>query len=172
MRERESVWSVAARWVPWCLALIFVITIGWTAFVAWTLSKHDSHASASLLAVETVGKSGPAVPLILLVAVCLVSLVDSLEGLIVVTKRYLDSKLVEPVRRQLREEGREEGRKEGLKEGLKEGREEGREEGEAIGEKRANRRWEAWNRRRLEAEDKGELFSEPPPDSSTDNGNG
>lgn len=145
-QQRESVWSVAGRWVPWCLALIFILTIGWTAFVSWTLAQHDGYASASLLAVDTVGKSGPAVPLILLLAVCLVSLADSMEGIIVVTKRYLDSKLVEPIRKQLREEG------------------------EAIGERRANRRWEAWNRRRLEAEARGEAFAESPPLSDADNG--
>ena len=151
-QKRESVWSVAARWVPWCLALIFLLTIGWTAFVAWTLATHGDYANSSLLAVDTAGKSGPAAPLILLLAVCIVSLVDSLEGMVVVTKRYLDSKLVEPVRRQLREEGRE--------------------EGEAIGEKRANQRWEEWNRRRLAAEAKGEDFSEPPPGPDSDSRRG
>ena len=44
-KQRESVWNVAARWVPWCLALIFLLTIGWTAFVAWTLAKHGDYAS-------------------------------------------------------------------------------------------------------------------------------
>ena len=141
--ERESVWSVARRWVPWCLALIFLLTFAWTAFVGWTLAIHGTYVSNSLLVVDTAGKSGPAAPLILLLAVSLVSLADSLEGIIVVTKRYLDSKLVEPIRRQLREEGREEGK--------------------AIGEERANQRWEAWNRRRLEAEAKGEPFDEPLP---------
>ena len=72
---------------------------------------------------------------------------------IVVTKRYLDSKLVEPIRRQLREEGREKGR----------------EEGKAIGEERANQRWQAWNRRRLEAEAKGEPFDEPLPKNEHSN---
>jgi hypothetical protein len=147
-QKRESVWSVAARWVPWCLALIFLLTIGWTAFVAWTLAKYGSYTSASLLAVDTAEKSGPAAPLILLLAVCLISLADSTEGMIVVTKRYLDSKLVEPIRKQLREEGREEGREQ------------------------ERQIWEAWNNRRLEAEARGESFSEPPPDSSCDNGNG
>jgi len=148
--ERESVWNVAARWVPWCLALIFLLTIGWTAFVARTLATHGDYASNSLLAIDTAGKSGPAVPLILLLAVCVVSLADSLEGMVVVTKRYLDSKLVEPVRNQLREEGRKEGREEGTSE--------------------ERERWEAWNLRRLEAEAKGEVFSEPPPASDAVNG--
>ena len=142
-QKRESVWSVAARWVPWCLALIFLLTIGWTAFVARTLAAHGDYASNSLLAVDTAEKSGPAAPLILLLAVCLVSLADSMEGVIVVTKRYLDSKLVEPIRRQLREEGLEEGREQ------------------------ERQRWEDWNSRRLEAEAKGVPFDEPTPNSDS-----
>ncbi len=35
--------------------------------------------------------------------------------------------------------------------------------GEARGEVRASRRWEEWNRRRMEAEARGEEFNEPPP---------
>ena len=151
-QKRESVWSVAARWVPWCLALILLLTIVWTAFVAWTLATHGDYANISLLAVDTAGKSGPAAPLILLLAVCIVSLVDSLEGMVVVTKRYLDSKLVEPVRKRLREEGKE--------------------EGEAIGEERERKRWQAWNRRRLAAEARGETFTEPPPGPDSDSGRG
>ena len=82
-----------------------------------------------------------------------------------VTKRYLDSKLVEPIRERLREEGRKLGREEGRKEG----REERIEEGKAIGEKREHQRWVAWNHRRLEAEAKGETFTEPPPGSGSAN---
>lgn len=36
-------------------------------------------------------------------------------------------------------------------------------QGEARGRKETQKRWEDWNRRRLEAEKKGEEFSEPPP---------
>ena len=142
-QKRESVWNVAARWVPWCLALIFLLTIGWTAFVARTPAAHGDYASNSLLAVDTAEKSGPAAPLILLLAVCLVSLADSMEGIIVVTKRYLDSKLVEPIRRQLREDGLEEGREQ------------------------ERQRWEDWNSRRLEAEARGVPFDEPTPNSDS-----
>ena len=44
-------------------------------------------------------------------------------------------------------------------EGVEEGRAEGVEEGIAT----AHRQWQAWNTRRMEAEAKGEPFSEPPP---------
>ena len=36
--------------------------------------------------------------------------------------------------------------------------------GEERGRRETQQRWEDWNRRRLEAEKKGEKFSEPPPE--------
>ena len=42
-----------------------------------------------------------------------------------------------------------------LRQGLAEGREKGRRENQAL--------WLAWNRRRLEAAERGEVFHEPPP---------
>ena len=44
-----------------------------------------------------------------------------------------------------------------------EGKKEGRAEGVALGREEANAAWDAWNRRRVEAEAKGEPFTEPPP---------
>ena len=144
--ERESVWSVARRWVPWFLLLPCVMTVAWTGFVFWVEATQFIHETRSQMVIAAVNKGAPASPLIFLFAIVAVSAADSLEGMVVVTKRYLDCKLVEPIRKQLREEG------------------------EAIGEERANQRWEAWNRRRLEAEAKGEAFPEPPPGSDSANG--
>lgn len=42
------------------------------------------------------------------------------------------------------------------------GREQGREENQQL--------WEAWNRRRVEAEERGDAFSEPPPGTDATNG--
>ena len=61
---------------------------------------------------------------------------------------YLRVKLVDPLREGLRAEGRVEGRAEG--------RIEGRAEAHSI--------WREWNRRRREAEARGEAFDEPEPD--------
>ena len=44
-----------------------------------------------------------------------------------------------------------------------EGREEGRAEGHAEGMGEAYAKWSDWNRRREEAERRGERFDEPPP---------
>ncbi len=47
--------------------------------------------------------------------------------------------------------------------GLQEGREAGRDEGIQVGRREMLQRWQEWNRRRLEAEARGERFEEPPP---------
>lgn len=54
------------------------------------------------------------------------------------------------------------GRAKGLAEGVA--------QGEAIGAERMARKWAEWNRNRLEAEERGEDFDEPPPSSHGLNG--
>ena len=54
-----------------------------------------------------------------------------------VTYRYLSDKFLKPLHEKLREEGRKENQ----------------------------RLWAAWNQRRLEAEENGQPFDEPPPGS-------
>ena len=73
---------------------------------------------------------------------------------------YLRVKLVAPLRESLRAEGRVEGHAEGRLEGHAEGRAEARVE--------AHRIWREWNRRRREAEARGETFDEPEPDAVND----
>ena len=136
-QQRESVWSVARRWVPWFLALLCLLTVGWTAFVFWVEATQHSYPTISQLVIASVNKAAPASPLIFLFAILAVSVADSLEGMVVVTKRYLDNKLVEPIRKRLREEGAKERQKE----------------------------WEAWYKRQQAAFDRGEPFDEPPPGS-------
>ena len=61
------------------------------------------------------------------------------------------------------EEGRAKGRAEGIAKGRAKGIAEGRAKGRAEGEARAYRKCAEWNRRRKEAEARGEAFTEPPP---------
>ena len=77
---------------------------------------------------------------------------------------YLRVKLVDPLREGLRAEGRVEGRVEGRAEGRVEGRAEGQAEGRVEGRAEAHSVWREWNRRRREAEARGEVFDEPEPD--------
>jgi flagellar biosynthesis/type III secretory pathway protein FliH len=52
---------------------------------------------------------------------------------------------------------------EGRAEGIKAGRAEGMAAGRAAGRTEERLKWTDWNRRRVEAEKKGEPFNEPPP---------
>ena len=60
-----------------------------------------------------------------------------------VTYRFLERKILKPQAEKLRAEGREQGRRKG------------RDEERQV--------WTDWNRRRVEAEEKGKPFNEPPP---------
>ena len=139
--ERESPLTVARKWLPWCIALILVMTVGWTALVAWDEVAYGNHPN-SLRTVTTVGaKVAAATPAIVIWAILIVSVADAIGGFIVVTKRYLERKWVKPLIESYKAEGRAEGVKE------------------------ANQDWVAWNRRRMEAEANDEPFDEPPPAS-------
>ena len=61
------------------------------------------------------------------------------------------------------EAGLQEGRAEGREEGREAGRGEGLDEGLRAGRRETQQRWEEWNRRRMQAEARGERFEEPPP---------
>ena len=145
--SRESPLSVARKWLPWCLALIFAMTIGWTALVAWEEVSKGNHTNLRQTAIAVVHKAAPAAPFFVVYAIMAVSLIDVLGGSIVVTARYLGNKFVEPLIEKHKAEGRAEGRVEG--------RAEGRTEERLL--------WSEWNRRRMEAEAAGVPFDEPPP---------
>ena len=69
-----------------------------------------------------------------------------------ITAEYFRSKFVKPVIERHKEEGREEGKIEGA----------------AEGRSKMHRKWAGWNNRRLEAEEAGLPFDEPPPDDDGD----
>ena len=72
-------------------------------------------------------------------------------------------KWLEDRRRKRFEDARAKGRAEGREEALAEGREEGEVAGIKKGREEERLLWVEWNARREDAEDRGESFSEPPP---------
>ena len=138
---RESPLSVAREWLPWSVGLIFALTLGWTALIAWIEVSSGKHAGILETAVAVGSKTAPAAPLIVIYSIMVTSVTDSLGGLALVTARYLGNKFVKPVIEKHRAEGRDEGREE------------------------ERRNWTGWNTRRIEAEKNGEPFDEPPPAS-------
>ena len=79
-----------------------------------------------------------------------------LEGVrnLMVLSNYLHNRFVQPLI---------EKRKEEMQRRLDESRAQGLVEGIAQGKAKADADWQLWNQRRLEAESKGEPFTEPPP---------
>lgn len=136
---RESPLSVARKWLPWCLVLIFAMTIGWTALVAWEEVSNGNHTNLRQTAIAIVHKAAPAVPFMVMYAIMTVTVADLLGGSAVVTAQYLRRKFLKPLIEKQKAEGRAEGHDE-----------------EWI-------RWSDWNRRRMEAEAAGVPFNEPPP---------
>ncbi len=135
--QRESPLGVARKWLPWCLGLIFALTAGWTALIAWAEVSSGNHEGIAETAIAVVSTAAPASPLILIYAILTIGAIDVMGGLTIVTARYLGDKFVKPLIEKHRAEGRAEER----------------------------RKWTDWNRRRLEAEASGVPFDEPPPAS-------
>ena len=145
--QRESPLSVARKWLPWCAALIFVMTIGWTALAVWAEAAAGEQQGAANIAIAAVNRAAPAAPLIVIYAIMIVSALDLARGFAVVTERFLTEKFLEP----WRERQRARIRAEVIAEAQDEARAEER------------RKWTEWNNRRKAAEINGEPFEEPPP---------
>ena len=141
-QQRESVWSVAGAWLPWCLTLVFLLIIAWTTFVVWVEATHYRHPTISVMAIAAVGKSSPAIPLIVAASILAVSLADTLGGGLVVTKRFLEDRFLNPWLAKRKAEAK----------------------AEAERADRLDRHWRAWYGRQQAAFAKGEPFDEPPPD--------
>ena len=61
------------------------------------------------------------------------------------------------------EQGIEQGIEKGIEQGIEQGREQGRGQGIGQGIEKNQKKWEAWNHRRLLAMEEGREFDEPPP---------
>ena len=94
---RESPLSVGRKWLPWCLGLIFLLTIGWTALIAWVEVSSGKHEGILETAAAVGSNTAPAAPLIVLYAIMAVTVFDLLGGMVMVTARYLTNKFVKPL---------------------------------------------------------------------------
>ena len=148
---RQSPLDVAKKWIPWSLGLILSMTVGWVALVAYaevSSGKHDNLIDTSIAVGSVAGMAAPLIPLF---SIVIITAADLTGGAIVVTYNYLNNKFVKPLIEKHKAEGRALGREEGITQGIELGRQEIM---VAIRD---------WNNRRLDAEEKGEPFDEPPP---------
>ena len=171
--------SVTKELWPWCLWAICLLTVVWTALVAWFEISSDKRSGILETTIAVGSGASVSVPLIVIYSILIVVVGNFiLGGGIMVTaratKEYLYNK-IEKQREKLREQGRaqgiEQGRAQGIEQGRAQGREEGRAQGRAQGREEGREQGrmdlaakvEAWNARRLDAEARGEPFDEPPP---------
>ena len=147
--------SITKELLPWCVWSICLLTIVWTGLTAWSEVSSGRHANLLDTSLAAGSNAADSVPLIVVYSIIGVMVGNFIAGGgIMIMARATRDYLYDKVERQ-RERLRAEGRAEGHAEGRNEGRAEGRESLAAE--------IEAWNRRRLEAESRGEPFDEPPP---------
>ena len=145
---RISVMSVHEGWWYAYLAAFFMQMTGWTLMVAWDEAVYGSHTRV-IEYMRAVGRdSSHMVQMFILNTIGIVEL----GRLIMVLAQGIVDRL---------KERRERFKAELIAQGKAEGRSEGRSEGRAE----LAAEVKAWNQRRLEAEERGEKFDEPPPTS-------
>ncbi len=126
------------------------MTFGWLWVISGVVMESGEYDDATETMVAIVDRSSPSAPLIVLISVCVTYWLDVLGGLLMVTSRYLSSKLVTPIVEKYLEEGKAKG--------LEEGRSE------------MHEAWLVWYRKSEDARAKGLPFDEPPPELPTDPG--
>ena len=143
---RISVMSVHEGWWYAYLAAFFIQMTGWTLMVAWDEALYGGHTRVIEYARSVGRDSSHMVQMFILNTIGIVEL----GRLIMVLAQGIADRL-----RERREKFRSELIAEGKAEGIAEGKTRGRAE---LATEIA-----AWNQRRLEAEERGEKFDEPPP---------
>ena len=141
---RESIWSISPRWKTAYFLLFSIQSLVGTGLLSWYEIAQRTEDSA----VETVLAIISRMAEVGVAAAVATVVTTEVAQNVMVTGEYLRQKLVEPLKEKQRAEGRAEGRAQ---------------EREA---------WEAWNRRRMDAESKGEPFDEPPPSLGQNSSNG
>ena len=141
--ERVPIWGIPGLWT-WFYYGLFGIQIGIVSFtVIWHEIKSVTHDSPYETYIAIYHNISPSV--IAITAQTLVVIL-ALEGFRMLAERYLKKRYAE-----------------GRAKGEAEGRAEGRAEGEEVAHSLYPPEIREWNRRRIEAEVRGEDFNEPPP---------
>ena len=147
MQSRESIWSVGKETKSFYF-VAFILQFLWgTTSIALreTLQNDTDSLFDTIIAIWE--SSAP----IAITSAAVAIVITELGRYLMVLARHLEERL---------ERTREARRSEGRMQGRTEGRVQGRAE--------TQKKWEAWNVRRLEAESKGQPFTEPPPSMPTE----
>ena len=142
--DRESIWAVSRKWLPFYIGLISVMTFRWMWVISVAVIESGEYDGSTETMIAIVDRSSSAAPLIVLIGVCITYWLDILGGFLMVTSRYLSSKLVTPIVERYRAEGK------------------------AEGMSKMHDAWLVWYRKSEDAKKKGIPFDDPPPELPTD----
>ena len=152
--KRESIWSVSAQWKAIYFPLFTALTILGAGYIIWHGLTHRPPGDIHDAIVAIIQRLAP-------------TIVVSAGASVVATELGRYTAMLSDVLREKTDKWIAKKRKEGMDkaraEGVVEGRAEGVVEGRAEGEEKIMELWQAWNRRRMEHDAKGEPFNEPPP---------
>ena len=147
---RVSVMSVHERWWYAYLVAFLAQMASWTTMVAWDEAVHGGH-SYVVEYIRAVGENSSSMVQMFV-----------LNAIIIIELGRLIMVLAQGIADRLRER-REKFKAELIAEGIAEGKAEGIAEGIAEGKAELATKVADWNRRRLEADARGEEFDEPLP---------
>ena len=148
--ERESIWSVPARWGRWYGGIFSVQYLLFLLLTTWdeVVYRNQDNLLQTVLAVQR-GMTG--------------SILNMAASAYVILEGFMLAEWLKARDRRKEREAVEKGREEALKEGREAGLQEGLEAGMRTGQRRLQRRWEAWHQRQQAALRDGRPFTEPPP---------
>ena len=153
--SREPMWAIRPSWgSPYFMLFTLQVVAG----ISIVTREHIAVVTDDSTYDTFIGIIRDVVSVGLASAIITFTITEILEG-VMFTGMWIRQKFLEPLKESQRAEGRAEGRFEGLAEGRAEGRSEGLAEGRAamIAEMME------WDRRRQDAEARGEPFHETPP---------
>ncbi len=159
---RVSAMSVHEGWWYTYLAAFFIQMAGWTLMIGWDEATYGGHAR-TIEYIRAVGTGSSQ-----MAQIFILSAIGAVEigRLTMILAQGIADRMKERRERfkeELIAQGKAEGMAEGIARGLSEGMAKGVTEGETKGRAKLAAEVAAWNRRRLDAEARGEKFDEPPP---------
>lgn len=76
--DRESIWAVSRKWLPFFVAMVSVTIAGWMWIISGMVIESGEYDGTTETTIAIVDKTSPAVPLILLIGVCVTYWLDIL----------------------------------------------------------------------------------------------
>ena len=144
--DRDSIWSIPLARRALYFGLFTLYALAGIGFLIW----HEVFEHTADTWQQTVLSITQGIGVTTVGAAGLALLTIEGPQTIMVVADYITERWLNPLKKRLREEARAEGR--------------------AQGEARTQAAWEAWNERRMAAEASGEPFDEPPPGTSSTEG--